>query len=161
MTRRAEMALGTAVAALGLLLLLVIIPREIRVVASETNEVSPAYFPRIVAWALVVLGVVHAGLASLSPVATDAFQAREPWLARNLGPARALATFAVGIGYFFLLPGIGYLAATAIAMSVLIVLFGSAPAWRAPLVSLPFAWVVERVFSDLLSTPLPRAGWLE
>jgi hypothetical protein len=161
MTRRGELALGTAVAVLGLLLLFIVIPREIRVVASETNEVSPAYFPRIVAWALVVLGVIHTSISAFSGAANAPDSPLGSWLTRHSRGMRTIATFAIGIAYLLLLPRIGYLAATTVAMSALILLFGSRPIWQAPAVALPFAWLVGRVFGDLLGTPLPRAGWLE
>ncbi|MGE0766315.1 MAG: tripartite tricarboxylate transporter TctB family protein [Hyphomicrobiaceae bacterium] len=161
MRREWEVALGAAVAGLGLLLLLVVIPREVRVIASETGEVSPAFFPRILAWAFILLGLVHA----LSSVA-QTFAQGPATAATGDGTVRPALTrplmlFAMMVVYLLLLPGIGFLPATALAMVAFIMFLGEGPLWRAVAVALPFAWCLELVFSDLLKTPLPRAGWLE
>ena len=59
MPKSRDFIIGLATAAAGLVLLWPIIPWQIKSAAAQTDEISPALFPQMLAWLLVVLGVVH------------------------------------------------------------------------------------------------------
>jgi hypothetical protein len=158
MSRTGEIFLGSAVTALGLALLFVILPHEIRVVASEANEVSPAFFPRIVSGLIAVIGAAHVLVVALGP--GDAADAAKQTISAQ-SALRAIATMVIGGAYIVLLPGIGFIAATAATLVALIALFGNRAIWQACAVAVPVAALLFYVFGELLMTPLPRAGWLE
>lgn len=158
MTRTGELVLGSAVTVVGLALLIVVLPHEIRVVASEAGEVSPAFFPRIVCGLSIFIGAAHILVAAMAPADNDLLETAGT---SRQAALRAIATFAIGGAYIFLLPGIGFIAATAGALVGLTVLFGNRPVWQAFAVGVPVSIVLFYVFGELLKTPLPRAGWLE
>ena len=158
MSRTGEIVLGSAVAALGLALLLFILPHEIRVAASEAGEVSPAFFPRIVSGLIAAIGAAHVLVAIVGPGEVGSGMTKA---ISSQAALRAIATLAIGSFYIVLLPGIGFIAATAAALVGLIVLFGNRALWKACAVAVPVAIGLFYVFGELLKTPLPRAGWLE
>lgn len=157
MSRTSEIVLGSAVAAFGALLLLVVLPHEVRVSASEVNEISPAFFPRIVSGMILAIGVVHVLVAILGQLVSGGQQP----LISGMAVLRAGSVFAIGAAYIVLLPGIGFVAATATALVALTLLFGNRPLWQAAAMGVPLAFGLSYLFGELLKTPLPRAGWLE
>jgi len=158
MSRTGEIVLGSAVLTFGLALLLVILPHEIHVAASEAGEVSPAFFPRILSVLITAIGAAHLLVTVLNP--DDAGISATRMVSRQAA-LRAIATIAIGAAYIILLPGIGFVAATAVALIALIMLFGSRPIWLACAIAVLVAFLLFYVFGELLKTPLPRAGWLE
>ena len=54
-----EFLIGLGTAGTGVLLWLVLIPWQIPALAAHADEISPALFPRLLAWLLILLGVVH------------------------------------------------------------------------------------------------------
>ena len=156
MTWRSEALLGLAVLLAGLWLAFLAIPQEIRVAASQTNEISPAFFPRIVAWLFVLFGGGHAIFHVLQrPAAAAGAEPKK----RSLGGLHAMAVLAIGAAYAMLLPRLGFLPATVLGLAALTFYLGGGPIGRAVLFASPFAVLLHELFARLLGTPLPRAGW--
>ena len=157
MTRGREIALGVGVLGGGAALWLLIIPAQIRTVGSQLGEVSPAFFPDIIAVVLMLLGAIHALQHLLRPSLADAPGA--PVGAR--GTLRALAALGIGIVYVVALPRLGFFVSTALALFGLTIFLGGGRWWRAAPFAVVLAWVLQELFGRLMSVPLPRAGWFD
>ncbi len=123
--------------------------------------IGPTFYPRI------LLGVT-ACLASMLLIAD--VRARRRSGAAGPVPARArvayrpaAVTFGLSVLYAFLLPGIGYLSATALYVAGLAWGLGEPAARRVPgslVLGLLAAAGTYLIFQGYLNVFLPRAGWL-
>jgi len=157
MSRRQELLLGVAFLAGGLTLIFLVIPAEVRELTSQAGEVSPAFFPRILGWCLVALGIAHLASHLVRHIPAGG----EEGLQGAAAIARGCGLIAIAAAYVWLLPRLGFLAATAVALVCMILFLGPWKPIRAVVVGVPFAWLLHLAFSHLLNVPLPRAGWLE
>jgi putative tricarboxylic transport membrane protein len=156
MLKSRDFIIGLATAGTGLVLLWVIIPWQIKTAAGQIDEISPAIFPQILAWLLIVLGVIH--------MATHWRRDRSATL--DAGPAwrpilRAAGAVAIAALYVYLMPVLGYRLATMLTLAGMVLYLGKGRSWRAALVGVMGALIVAEVFSRGLNVPLPRGVWMD
>lgn len=149
---------GTAVA--GIVLLGWIIPGQIMISAGQGDEVSPALFPRILGWMLVILGALHAASnwprgGRLLPSAGDG--RGDAW---RRG-ARVVGAVGITALYVFLMPVLGYRLATALATTAAVLYLGRGGLVRALVVGVAGALVIAEMFARGLNVPLPRGDWMD
>lgn len=120
-----DVVAGALILAIGLICVFVLIPfgvdepRRVRYAA-----LSPSYYPRIVAIILIVIGAAVMVRAVTRPAAADSEEAAHPNAPRRLlGIAVILVAFAV------LLPVLGFILASALALFAAIWLAGE-PRWH-------------------------------
>lgn len=157
--RYREVLIGLGMVGAGLLLF-VLIPQQIGSLPSHSDEISPTLFPRLLAWLLILLGVVH--VVQNRPQRTEA---EPPSTAGDMPQGRlivrAFGALAIAAAYVFLLPILGFTAASMVGLSGLILYLGHGRPRRAVLVAVPAALVLAELFSRGLNVPLPRSIWME
>ncbi len=155
-----EVLIGLGMVGAGLLLLFVLIPQQIGSLPSHSDEISPTLFPRLLAWLLILLGVVH--VVRNRPRRTETeppTPAGDSHQGRLL--VRALGASAVAAAYVLLLPILGFTVASAVGLTGLILYLGHGRLRRAVVVAVPAAFVLAEMFTRGLNVPLPRSIWLE
>ncbi len=156
MLRSRNFLIGLATAGTGLALLWAIIPWQIKTTAAQTDEISPALFPQILAWLLVVLGVIHMVTHWRRGRSSDE-KTGTVW--RHI--LRAAGAVAIAALYVYLMPVLGYRLATMLALAGMMLYLGKGRSWRAALVGVVGALIVAEMFSRGLDIPLPRAMWMD
>jgi len=156
MPKSRDFIIGLATAAAGLVLLWPIIPWQIKTAAAQTDEISPTLFPQMLAWLLVVLGIVQmvTHWRRGRSAALEIGSAWEPIL-------RAAGAVAIAALYVYLMPIMGYRLATILALAGMVLYLGKGRFWRAALVGVVGALIVAETFSRGLGVPLPRGMWMD
>ena len=156
-----DFLIGLGAALAGLALWLVIIPWQVKTAAAQVDEISPALFPRLLAFLLIGLGVAYAlnhrprrGVAAGDGAAGK----RAGWRAY----ARAGGFTLLGATYLQLMSQVGYRVATALALAAFVLYLGRGDRlWRAALVGLIGALVIAELFWRGFRIPLPRGFLFE
>jgi putative tricarboxylic transport membrane protein len=156
MPRSRDFIIGLATAGAGLILLWEIIPWQIKTTAAQIDEISPALFPQMLAWLLVVLGVVHM-VTHWRRGRSAALEVGSAW--RPI--LRAAGAAAIAALYVYLMPILGYRLATMVALAGMVLYLGKGRSWRAALVGVVGALIVAETFSRGLDVPLPRGVWMD
>lgn len=154
---RRDLLLGLAVAAFALFLLLVLIPDGIAVPKGVRAAVlSPAFWPTIVAWALLALGLLLA--AQSLPQARS--ERGSPMRLEPDASLRILAGAAIMIAYWWLVPKLGLVVS---GMLAVLATGGLARtphplALTATAVALPL--LLWGFFYKVAGIPLPAGDWV-
>jgi putative tricarboxylic transport membrane protein len=130
-------ALGAAVLAL-------------RFPAAKGAVPGPAMFPLLIAglWAALGVALLAIGLRGTWPAVKEAAR-----------PHRALALLALTFAYTAVMPKLGFIATSALFLTLAVRLLGYQHGWRAGALGLSVAFVVYGLFARVMNVPLP-AGWL-
>lgn len=155
MPKGRDFLIGLATAGAGLVMLWAIIPWQINTAAAQTDEISPALFPHILAWLLVILGGIHMATHWCRPVGggKDGFAWR-PLL-------RAAGAAAIAALYVFLMPILGYRLATMAVLAAMVLYLGKGRSWGSVLIGIAGALIIAEMFARGLSIPLPRGMWMD
>ena len=119
---------------------------------------NAAMFPRLIAWTLIILGVVQVATSLLSK-GTGAGDGRsEPAAAQGQDDGRlllrALACLATFILYLSVVTTVGYITATIVMLLVMFVILGARPIVAA-VVAVAATFVAGLIFGTLLNVVLP------
>ncbi len=111
---------------------------------------GPALFPLVISAILAAFGVVLlvSGLRSASPTTRDA-----PTMRRMAG------LLGLTVIYAALMPLLGFVAASALFLTLAIRFLGYVHGWRTGAVALATAFVVFWLFAVVMKVPLPE-GWI-
>lgn len=161
--QRDELALAAGAIFLGLLLHLIIIPWQVNVASAQTDEMSPAFFPHLVAYTLITVGAVSLltqmralRIANSSdPLSVDTDDARM----NRVGP---IGTGFTLIAWPLLAPNFGFF--TTLVLAIASMQYFLRP-WHlshwmrhvaAAVVAIVGASAIVGLFSWLLGVPLPK-----
>jgi len=145
--KNANIKIGVLFSAFALLLILYIIPDHIYVI--EQQIISSAFFVKIIAYGLLILGVL---LILLSKFTTTKDVVTN---SKNENYFRIFLTASISLMYFFLMSRIGYLFPTLIAFSLYLRVFGEKNIWIIALFSLVGTGTIYYVFTSLFYVRLP------
>lgn len=124
---KTEVVMGVIFVVLGVLLLAVVIPTQIKYVDGAYPQ--PRFFPQVISSLLVVLGIaLSAGGFVKKKKMTD--EEQETYSFRFKEVRLVLFTMLVLVVYVALLSVIPYLPATMIALAVLMVAYGQRNKWK-------------------------------
>jgi hypothetical protein len=162
--RTVDFILSIIVLALGLATLFYLIPTQVEVSARyDLASLSPAFFPELAAWLLVVLGglllisqLTAAGRARAGrgEAETDDETRQEFTSGDEL---RVWAVFLVSILYFYGLKYIGFIPATILGLAGLFLLQGVRGAGRLLVLSVVTAVLVYAFFHYVMNVHFPEA----
>jgi hypothetical protein len=146
--------------AVGVLALCAILWRQLGAVpANPLVPIGPTFYPKILLGVTAFLGLALLVADLTSGRRPDVAGRRRGWTAYR----PAVVAFGVSILYAWLLPGIGYLAATSVFVAGLAWGLGSPTLRRVPgnlLLGLLTAAGTYLLFERYLQVFLPTAGWL-
>ncbi|HFD16409.1 MAG TPA: tripartite tricarboxylate transporter TctB family protein [Rhodospirillales bacterium] len=157
-TRRRDLLLGIGVAAFALLLLLVVIPIGVDVPkAVRAAVLSPDLWPRVIAGALLLLGILLAVQAGFGEAG------EEDWTESGFDPVaagRLLVTLALLLAYYWLVRRLGMVLASSLA----ILAFGLFGRTRHPRLLVATALLLPLLlwgfFYKVAGIPLPSGDWV-
>lgn len=156
-----DVVLGCGLAVCFALVALFLIPAYIPVPGSGISAVSPTFWPTVVSWGVAALGVVLAAQGVLAGrTAGDggdgAADPSRPGLELNrVGVLRVLIAFAAMVGFYFLMPILGIVAA-AVPVFVGLAFMIDRTRWRAILiVGLVLPVALYLFFTKGANVPLP------
>lgn len=161
--QRDELALAATAVFLGLLLHLVIIPWQVNVASAQADEMSPAFFPHLVAYTLIAVGAVSLLTQMRAFRMTDSSISSSP----TLDDARTSWVGPVGVGFTLLVwpllaPKLGFFAT--LILTIASMQYFLRP-WHlsrwsrnlaAAIVAIVGACAIVGLFSWLLAVPLPQ-----
>ena len=123
LSRRDEILIGLGVMFLGALILWWIIPTYIATPRRiPLRALSPAFWPKIIAWTILFCGAVMTARAMFAPITPNAV-ADDLSVSRPEG-LRLLALAAILLGIYFALPVVGMVWVCMIAFALLVLLSG-------------------------------------
>lgn len=151
---------GAIICALGLALVLV---TPYQVSGQQAGRIGSATLPVALAYGLLLLGAILLA-TSLRPVGGQAAEASDPtapppgrMLFRILAP---LAFVAATYAYILLIPGLGYVVATALLTAALMVLFGERRWWLVAVLAILLPLGLQLFFQKVMVIYLPGAQWI-
>jgi len=141
---------GTAV-----LLLLLLIPYGIDAPKKvKFAALHPAYYPRIVAYSLLLIGV----LTSISALSSRAVEAQDVAANNNSNRKRLWVMVVLGVlsaAIFFLLPTLGFPLTTGLALMVAMPLAGERRWWLVLIIALTLPMLLYLFFTQVANIPIP------
>ncbi len=155
LSRRDEFLTGLCVMALGALVLWWIIPtyittpRRVPILA-----LSPAFWPRIIAWTISGCGLILVLRAALAPAPPDAV-ADDLSVSRPEG-LRLLALGAILIGIFFALPVVGMVWVCMIAYALMVLLSGSKNLGWGMIIAILLPLLLYLFFTKVAGVAIPQ-----
>lgn len=138
-------------ALVGALLLVVVIPIGIDTTAAPPGQIGPAFFPRALAVVITMLALLLACRPSSGPAdggPGDAPGAPSAWAPR-------LVVGAVTLAYPLAIRGLGFLAASIIAVVICMLAFGERRPWLIAAVALPLPVAMWLLAVHVLVLSLP------
>ena len=156
---RADFWIGIGVVVLGLMLALVAVPsgvvspRNVRIAV-----LSPAFWPNILAWVLVVLGAL---LAARAARPADGAPQPPPAPARTRGGLVRLALLTAGVVLFCLFATpLGLVWATVLLFAGTVLLTGTEHRIAAVVVTLLLPLAVYAFFAHVAAVPIPQGQFV-
>jgi hypothetical protein len=150
---------GAVVCALGLALVLV---TPSQVTGDQLGRVGSATMPQALAYVMAALGATLF-FASLRPASAGPApdRAATPNQGRLLFRVlAALAFVAITYVYILLIPGLGYVVATALLIAALMVLFGERRWWLVVVLAILLPLGLQLFFEKVMVIYLPGAQWI-
>lgn len=145
--------------AAGLLLKFWVIPTGVRIPQSAqfSPGLTPAAFPELLAYSLIVLGIISMGFTLLG-AAQPQFEDVELGEAMSVRSStrRAVLLFAAITGYLVGLYVLGFILSTVILLVGFLRLAGKQSWFRSLLIAVGTTGVIILLFSTLLNAPLPQ-----
>ena len=140
---------GGLVVVTGLLILL-LVPSQIRAVVQGETGMSPAFIPAVVAIGLILAGLALLLKAYLSETAHPAIDVS------TAGFLRVLTAVLLLIAYTFLFPRLGFVVTSAIALGGFVLFFGERNMPKILLSMIIVPIVLWLFFEKLFRIPLPH-----
>ncbi len=156
--------LGIGFIGFGLLVLLVAIPYA---VTSPSNVrvavLSPTFWPMIIAWIIIGLGVLLAAFAVLQPTLASAIvdEAEEPDDAGTAAPwLRLLASAVMMVGLVLVTPTLGLVWTAMICFAVLSVIIRAPRPFVSAIVALVLPLVLYAFFAHVAGVAVPQGEFI-
>ena len=165
-----DLYLGLGVAILFGLVSLWLIPNYIEIPSSvQMTGVSPSFWPEVISWAMVVLGLMQAassymqlGRARARTVQADTSGAESASVPKisMLAAAKAFLTFGALVGYYFLVEYLGMMVSSMLALFSFTLIYGE----RRLKFTVPLAVLVPLLlylfFVKVANIPMPQGIWV-
>jgi len=156
--RKLDITAGLICIVLALLILFVAIPLGVQ----EPKKVkfaalSPSYYPRIVAYFLLCIGVLLAGLRILSKQSEKVVNKTGSWQKHMV---LFLLLVVVLFLYYATLNYLGFVLSSCIALLTLLLLAGERKVWALIIIPLALPFALYYFFTHIANIPIP-AGVLE
>ena len=149
---------GGVIAALGALVLLVLIPYGIeKPVGLPSAAIPPAFWPKVTGWILMLVGIAIAVEGISKSAGLPSFNARE--IGRNAG--RAASAFAALYVSWALIPWIGLPASSGLLIIVLGLLFGETRIVTLLVIAALMPLALYYFFTLVCGVPVPTGSFFD
>lgn len=155
LSRRDEILIGLGVMVLGALILWWIIPNYIATPRRiPIRALSPAFWPKIIAWTILFCGTVLTARAFFAPVTPDAVA--DDLSVSRPEALRLLALGAILLGIYFALPVVGMVWVSMIAFALLVLLSGGKHKFWGMIAAVVLPLLLYLFFTKVAGVAIPQ-----
>ncbi|MTW87437.1 hypothetical protein F3157_17545 [Virgibacillus dakarensis] len=133
------------------ILVILMIPSQIKEVGNEASKVGANFFPYMIAILIVFLSII-----SIIKDGKETYEKEAENESKKTSFIQFLMVFISMVLWIYIVPFLGYIITTALFIGGLMWLFGNRNPYQLLLVSISFSLITSYVFVNLLSVNLPE-----